>query len=173
MIRLLARAWLPVKAHISRWIARRSPRSPLPAFRSPGELAAYMRQRLEYVADPLGGALDYYTHPETVQHQIEHGGWHSQDCDDHAVYAYLALSRMPGIRPRLVTLVDARITMSHVVCAFRTEGGGFGVIDTNGLRFWAATIKPEDEDRLLVERFGGLYRCTYVAALTTPYPFKD
>lgn len=175
MLVLLARLWLWLKAIASRRVVSQHLRVPLPVFRTPQGIAGYMAERFIYRPDPLSGALDYYTHPETIEWMLGHSpdDWrYSCDCDDFAVYAYLALSRLPGVVPRLVTLVDLGIRWSHVVTAFRDQGGSFGVIDTNGLHYFPACPLPALEDQALLQRFGAIYpEARYVAAVTTRYPF--
>lgn len=171
MFTTFARLWLPLKAFLSRALVGLTSRHPLPRFKDPESVARYMAEHLVYRSDPLGGALDYYTHPEAIQWEIESGQHlYCCDCDDFSLYAYVALKTVAGCEPRIVTLVDSRLKMSHVVCAFRDVDGTFGVIDTNGLYRWGHEAEG-DEDELLKLRFGRLYRTIYESALTTRYPF--
>jgi len=136
------KSYLALKAQVSRWVAcfDCDKRSRLPMFTSHLELADYMANNFRYVPDPAGGALDFYTHPERTQYEIEaHSHAWPCDCDDYAVYAYQALTQMPGYTPQILTLVDAGIKWSHVICLFH-HGPEVWILDTNGLNSYIGAL---------------------------------
>lgn len=167
--------YLAGKASWSRWIAQFNGRKlvPLPHFVSHEELALYMANNFVYVPDPAGGALDFYTHPERTQWEIDtrtHA--YPCDCDDYAVYAHKALKAMPGYEPRIETILDGWIKWSHVVCVFRGQGRSF-VIDTNGLNELGAGLTLSQERAALLTLMGRLYdEAHYFGVIDTPYPFS-
>lgn len=145
------------------------PRRSVPVFHSPGEVAAYVA-RLAYTGDPLGGVADFYANPQRLAAAIENGTARNQpaDCDDFAGLAFVALRQIRGVEARIVTLVDAGVKGSHVICVYK-HGQTFGAIDTNGLR-----LLSDLSEATLCRTWSDLYKAegyTYVLALTTPYPF--
>lgn len=179
MLQSLIRGYLFAKAAVSRLLALRV-RGYVPSFQTPEALAQHMDERFEYVADPLGGVADYYTHPALLASRSAVSPW-SCDCDDYAVFAYAALHRMPGYHPRVYTLVEFGIhwvpqwrrfyNFSHVVCSFRGPDGALRVIDTNGLAD-LGVVQPWQEGPALMEYFGRIYGVKYALAVDTPYPFS-
>lgn len=149
-----------------------APRAPVSAFATPAEVGAYLMAHAAYTGDPLGGAADFFLHPERLQAAMNEGPEAlkrlSIDCDDYATWAYAALSKVPGCEPRIYTLLDTGLVGSHVVCAY-TWRFRCGVIDTNGHR-----ELPDLSERTLCDVFTAIYRTRgyrYVSATVTPYPF--
>lgn len=167
------RAYLAAKEGWSRafaWLDG-SKRNPLPPFGDHEELATYMETRLRYVPDPLGGAIDFYTHPERTQWELDNS-W-PRDCDDYASYAFLALSRLPGYEPRMVTVVDRGLKWSHVICLFRQGHRAF-VLDTNGLNELRPGMSPTqdlDQAKDLMQEFYGPSGARYGLMVPHRYPF--
>ena len=149
------------------------PRRPVPSFDTPQAAATYYQGHGNlYTGDPLYGAADLYTHPNRVQAAIEIGPEQQRrtfiDCDDVAGWYLTALRGKPGITARIVTLVDAHLVGSHVICVGLHNGQPFG-LDTNGYR-----DLPDLTEATLCKVWSDLYASegyTYVAALDTPYPF--
>lgn len=171
-----AKLWLPVKALISRQIAKKAPQAPeVSKLYNHVQMSTVINTQLRYISDPFGGLFDYYTHPRTIQYAIDHNYSafpYGCDCDDFAVYAYALLKRIEGCYPRLVTLVDRGIKYSHVVCVFRHEGWSFSV-DTNGVKLLGHNLTREVEGDTLINFFNEVYPANYIAALDTDYPFKE
>lgn len=172
------KAYLDAKAAASRandWAAglRGAARTlDLPRFAKPEDAAVYWHTHgAPYTGDPLWGALDFYVHPTRYQAILEGrpGSAAPVDCDDLAVWSFACLRQTEGLTPRVVTLVDAGITKSHVICVGKGHGPQYWAIDTNGFRFlhnWSAPT--------LLEEWGLIYPDTaYVAAVDTPYPFEE
>jgi hypothetical protein len=194
--------YLDAKASASRdRLAKDRPeRWGIPCWPSPEELWAWMAANMVYTGDgpriqwapALGrwigiGFPDLYTHPEVLYAAICRGeaARVECDCDDYALFAYLALKDQPKANPgfpvhqvNIQTLVAGSPTWqaappwlywpSHVVCTFERWDGSLqryrlGVIDTNGLNWF------DDLPQALVW-FGKLYGTTYTA-IYTPYPF--
>lgn len=105
-----------------------SRRALLPRAHTVGD-AAFWLARLRYTGDPLGGAVDFYQHPEYVMHQLERSVF--VDCDDFGLFAY-AILKGGGFDPRLLCLIDRGITWTHVVCVVVVDGQVW-TLDTNGL----------------------------------------
>jgi hypothetical protein len=155
------------------WIKRAEPRTPIPKFKTPTDVAAYIQAHGAYTGDPLNGAADFFLHPERLQAAMEAGPEAVArlpiDCDDWAAWSFAALRRIAGCKPVLYTLEDGSGKWGHhVVCGY-TWRGGAGVIDTNGQRR-LVTLSEEQ----LCATFTELYKprgYTYVAANPTPYPF--
>lgn len=161
-------------SRVNDWIKRGEPRAPVPHFQNPTDVAAYLSTHGAYTGDPLGGAADFYLHPERLHAAMLEGPEAvkrlSVDCDDLASLAFLMLSKVPECSPQLYTLEDTSGNWGHhVVCAYTWKGDVYGVIDTNGhARMLSA--KPE----ALCVHFTGIYKrlgYVYGAAVPTPYPF--
>jgi len=78
------------------------PRAPLPLFATPGDVEDYIRGRFAWRKDGtrLGGLflpLDYVTHPEVFQAQLETEGGVDGDCDDHHFWVATVLQTVPGV----------------------------------------------------------------------------
>lgn len=171
------RTYLAAKAAASRandWAAslRQAPRRPLPRFVAPREAWSYWEAHgAPYSGDPLWGLADFYLHPQRTQALLEGvpGAAAPVDCDDLAVWAAYCLRQTDGIRPRIVTLVDAALVGSHVICVGEGPGRLRWAIDTNGY-----SELPDLEPATLLEEWGRIYPDTaYVAAIETPYPFEE
>ena len=155
------------------WIKRGEPRAPVPTLTTPQAVADYIGRSFVYTGDPLGGAADFYLHPERLHYAMIQGPEYVKrlavDCDDLASLAYLMLSKVSGCTPALYTLEDGSGNWGHhVVCVYDWYGAT-GVIDTNGHRR-ILNLTPER----LCATFTDIYRSRgykYVAALPTPYPF--
>lgn len=147
-----------------------APRSTVLRFTSARAAADYYASKGNpYTGDPMGGALDHYRHPERTQAYLDgkdsNGGRVWIDCDDVALYYERAI-RSSTIGAKVVTLVDERIVMSHVVCVGADADGAF-LLDTNGYRQIADT-RPET----IIAAVGAIYPAArYVAALDTPLPW--
>ncbi|MBP7648430.1 MAG: hypothetical protein KA744_01155 [Phenylobacterium sp.] len=170
---MLVALWNFLKAGWSRandQIMRGAGRRPIGPFGSPEAVGNYAMARFKYRSDLGNGAFDNYTHPERIQYGMETGDWGNMpaDCDDLALWAYQALKTVPGCSPYIVTLRDAGVVGSHVVCAYR-QGSTCGVIDTNGHRL-LTDLTSATLCRVFTEVYARLgYR--YVEAAITPYPF--
>lgn len=168
--------YLDAKAAASRandWAAslRGAPRRrALPRFTQARDAWAYWAAHgAPYNGDPLWGLADFYLHPERTQALLEGvpGSGAPVDCDDLAVWACACLRQTEGLRPRIVTLVDAGLVGSHVICVGEGHGPLRWAIDTNGYRE-LVDLSPA----ALCEEWGRIYPGTrYVAAIDTPYPF--
>lgn len=156
------------------WIKRGEKRAPVPALTSPQAVADYIGHRFIYTGDPLGGAADFWLHPERLHAAMLEGPEAvrrlSVDCDDLASLAYLMLSKVPECHPTLYTLEDTSGKWGHhVVCAYTWRGDVHGVIDTNGL---TRLLSPSPQHLCTV--FTAIYRSRgyeYTSAVPTPYPF--
>ena len=109
---MLVPLYLALKAGWSRandWLVGHAKRRPIPQFSTPQAVAAYLDTHSRYTGDPLGGALDFYTHPERLQYAFETGDWSGGivglrvDCDESS-WAVAALRcrwprRSPAPRP--------------------------------------------------------------------------
>jgi len=172
----VAENWLPIKAALSRFatLFYKSKMRDLNTFVTYKDLAIFMSKRLQYVADPLGGAVDYYTHPKYIQYLAEtnyKGNVVSCDCDDYAVFGYAVLHLM-GYDPKIYTLLDGGIKWSHVICVFEDENNDFYSLDTNGLNLLGKNI--ENLEQAVLKFFGEVYYpARYIKAIETPYPFYD
>lgn len=161
-------------SRVNDWIKRGSPRVPVPPLTTPQAVADYIGARFIYTGDPLGGAADFYLHPERLHAAMLEGPAAvkrlSVDCDDLASLAYLMLSKVPDCSPQLYTLEDSSGKWGHhVVCAYTWRGDVHGVLDTNGI---ARLLSPGPDE--LCRHFTGIYRSlgyTYTAAVPTRYPF--
>lgn len=151
-----------------------APRRPVPKFGSPEQVAAYLMSHVKYTGDQWGGAGDNYVNPERFQYSMETGDWSriQTDCDDYATWAYVALKQIPGVTPRIFTLVDAGVKFSHVICVYSEKnqyGTQYGAIDTNGHRP-LINIEPST----LCKVWNGIYGsqgANYISATETTYPF--
>lgn len=154
-------------------IKRSEPRAPLPLFATPRGAWEYLNARYTYTGDPLGGAADFYLHPERLQAALEAGPAAvkglSIDCDDVASWSYAALAKIPGCNPTMFTLMDNSGKFGHhVICGFRWNGQ-YGAIDTNGYRP-LATLDPATLCATWTQVYSSL-GYTYDMAVVTPYPF--
>lgn len=167
---VLKTAW----SRVNDAIMRGSNRVPLPCFNSPAEASAYLMAHAVYTGDPLGGAADFFLHPERLQAAMQQGESYvrrlSVDCDDWGSWAYAALALIPDCHPQLYTLEDSSGQWGHhVVCAYTWRGDQHGVIDTNG----HARLLDRTQEQLC-RRFTGVYKSRgyiFTAAVATPYPF--
>lgn len=148
------------------------PRAPIPSFPTPENAATYLLAHSRYTGDPMGGAADFYLHPNRLQAAMNAGPEAivrlAVDCDDYATWAHQALLTIPECAPQLFTLQDGNGWGHHVVCAYRWRTR-CGVIDTNGHR-----ILPDLRPETICSVFTALYASRgyrYVAAVPTPYPF--
>lgn len=156
-------------------------RRPVPRFNHPAEIDAYVFARAEYRLDPLWGVGDFYTSPYRAQADMEKGvkGRLFFDCDDLAGWAYKALIQLPACRAKVITLLDARVSGSHVITVYNA-GGLVGAIDTNRHRLLPALhgTDPfsnwERLEKVLCEEWGRIYAqqgYRYLFAADSPYPF--
>lgn len=151
-----------------------APRRPVPKLGSPEQAGAYLMGHAVYTGDQWGGAGDNYVNPERFQYSMETGDWSriQTDCDDYATWAYAALRQIPGVTPQIVTLLDAGVKFSHVICVYTQDGPAgrhYGAIDTNGHRP-LANIEPGT----LCKVWTGIYGpqgANYISATPTDYPF--
>jgi hypothetical protein len=149
-------------------------REPIRQFNSPVEVAEYLDKHFIYTGDPFNGAGDFYIHPEIMQAAFNAGREStsklSLDCDDCAVYAYVALKTIPGCRPLLYTIYDSSGNWGHhVICAFKF-GEEYGVIDTNGLNPLLSL-----NTKIICELFTNIYKSrgyVYTSCIYTPFPFR-
>jgi len=170
------RAWNWCKTRWSRlndWIMRGEPRKSVPLFASPVEAAEYLMAKAHYVPDPLGGALDWYVHPERLQAAMEDcrmavARIPGVDCEDWATWAYVALLRIPGCKPRLLTLGDTSGRWGHHVICVYSLAGKYGAIDVSGHR----ALADLDEARICA-LWTSLNNdgTRYTEAVPTAYPF--
>lgn len=148
-------------------------RESIKEFTSPEEVALYLQENFIYTGDPLGGAGDFYTHPEEMQAAFNSGKEAVSklhlDCDDCATYAYAALKTIPNCKPLLYTIYDSSGNWGHhVICCYRYDNK-FGVIDTNGLN-----RLPSLNGKIICELFTKIYKprgYVYTACVYTPFPF--
>lgn len=146
------------------------PRRAVPRVSHPGDVAAYVAT-VPYTGDPIGGAADFYIHPERIVAALQAGTANHEpiDCDDFAGLAYVMLRQIPGCVPKVVTLLDESGKFGHhVVCVYEFNGNK-GVIDTNG-----HTLLPYLSESIICRRFSEIYKSLgyrYFAALDSPYPF--
>ena len=151
-----------------------SEREQVKQFDSPEEVANYLSEHFIYTGDPLNGAGDFYTHPEAMQAAFSAGrvatSKLSLDCDDCAVYAYVALKTISGCRPLLYTIYDSSGNWGHhVICCFKM-GERYGVIDVNGLN-----ELPSLNTKIICELFNKIYNSrgyVYTSCIYTPFPFR-
>ncbi len=119
-----------------------------------------------YTGDPLMGVGDFYLHPERLQASLENATKNFIDCDEIAGYAHVATRSIPGAKSRVVTLLDAALTGSHVICVGDYNGSKWA-IDNNGFR-WLLTDTPE----FLCNTWSTIYPDTkFILAVDSPYPF--
>lgn len=150
-------------------------RTPVKKFTSPEEVAFYLYENFIYTGDPLGGAGDFYTHPEEMQAAFNSGSDAVRklflDCDDCATYAYAALKTIPNCKPILYTIYDKSGNWGHhVICCFRINDY-YGVIDTNGFN-----ELPSLHPKIICELFTRIYKSrgyVYTECVYTPFPFKE
>lgn len=157
-------------SRINDWVMRDAKRRQIPSFESPHGVSLYLSRYFVYRGDRFGGAGDNYTNPERLQYAMETGDWGGMptDCDDLAIWAYRALLTIPECQPVIVTLRDAGVSGSHVICTYRWHSV-CGVIDTNGNR-----TLPNLDAETLCSTFNEIYKTLgyrYVEAVTTDYPF--
>lgn len=188
-------AILPNKQKFSQQVGSKTPHRPLPVLGanqngqvSLGLIAAINKQcaKAPYRLDPLWGLKDYYTHPETVQYEIDYNTRKQPyDCDDLAVYAH-ALAEAAGVSRdncRIWNLIInppqqvSQMWANHVIAAFRHDNGQgtwWGVIDTNtayhGQIFWHLGTEEEAKARF-VQQFSGIYNVNYFKIIPVQYPF--
>lgn len=168
-----AMTFLNGKYHWSAWNDRVmwwATRSPLPTFTSPQACWEYFRTHGNpYTGDPAMGIGDHYAHPGRVQAVLigaAPAGSVYIDCDDTAGWVASCL-RKSGISAEVRTLVDATISMSHVLAVGIFNGRAW-VIDTNGYH-----ELPDLNERTLVDHWNRIYtNARYVACVPTPYPFS-
>lgn len=112
------------------WHARKA----VPHVASPSAAWDYLKN-VPYTGDPFGGVGDFYTHPERIVAEMAAGTARNMhlDCDDVAVLAHVMTRQIPGCVSRVVTIVDAGVVGSHVLCV-GTFNGQPWAIDTNGYR---------------------------------------
>jgi hypothetical protein len=93
----------------------------------PAAVAAAVRERVSYLADPLGGAVDFVQAPAVTWAR------RAGDCDD---FSYLAaeLFTRSGRAAWLVHYAAWNLFDSHVVCLWAERPGEFGVFDQGDLR---------------------------------------
>lgn len=161
-------------SRLNDWLMWATPRRPVPTFPAPEDVASYLMTHGKYTGDQWGGAGDNYVNPERFQYSMETGDWSriQTDCDDYATWAYVALSKIPGVTPTLYTLLDAGVKFSHVICTYSqdtSKGRVYGAIDTNGHRPLVNT-----DPTTLCKVWTGIYGdqgAHYVSATPTTYPF--
>lgn len=189
------------KAEYSRQIAKKTPKIPLPIVGSatPGgeaspELLEEINKRaalLPYKLDPLQGLNDYYTHPETVQYEVEMatrrqpGVKSPYDCDDLALYAY-SLAEKAGVAFgarkiwNLIIAPQNQVTQmwaNHVIAAFKFtnhQGEWWCVIDTNTAYgktlFWFQGNEAQAKVHF-IRHFSGVYNVNYYKIIAVEPPF--
>lgn len=120
--------------------------------------------------DPVVGIGDFYNNPNRVEWALRQpdpragaASLPSNDCDDTAAWAYVATRRWGGGGSRLMSLVDATVSKSHVICVGRRANGSWWAIDTNGL-----TELPDGDPATLCAIWGKMYGVNYVAAHDSP-----
>jgi hypothetical protein len=160
------------------------PRAPLPSFNNVFEIAAYLREKFTYKADPL--LFDHYTHPQVAQWAMINNTWNingkalSFDCDDYATWANRCLAATYGEgQTWMVNLIVNPAyfwswPMNHVICLlFNYQFNGspwVAVIDTNGLNWF---IQQGDWAKAIMAHFGKSYNVEYVYFERVAYPFPD
>ena len=161
-------------SRLNDWLMAGTPRSPIPRFVSPEDVATYLMTHGKYTGDQWGGAGDNYVHPERFAYSMGTGDYSriQTDCDDYATFAYAALRLIPGVTPLMFTLFDAGVRFSHVICVYTEDtphGRLYGAIDTNGHR-----RLPNIEPATLCKVWGDIYGpqgANYIDATPTAYPF--
>ncbi len=95
-------------------------------------IAAAIKERVTYLADPLRGVFDYVAAP-AVTWARRYG-----DCDD---FAYLAaeLLRRAGVESWLASYLCWNVKDSHTLCLFR-DGARFGFLDQGEIKNDFATL---------------------------------
>jgi len=142
--------------------------------------------RLKYVSDPLGGLLDYYTHPETTQWALNNNRQDIPcDCDDYAVYA-VALARACGIAWDKAWVWNLIINPSNQISQCWANHVICGIEYWDGTRYWTAIIDTNSAarhqpwwfqgDRAAVEQavianFSALYKVNYYKLIPVDWPF--
>lgn len=188
-------AILPNKQKYSQQVGAKTPKAALPVLGKPqngqvslGLIDAINEQcaKLKYKTDPLWGLKDYYTHPETVQYEVNNKTrTQPYDCDDLAVYAY-ALAEAAGVARancRIWNLIInppqqiSQMWANHVIACFRHDNGQgtwWGVIDTNTAYndqvFWHLGTEEQAMARF-IEQFSGIYKVNYYKIIPVQYPF--
>lgn len=164
-------AWLALKEHISRSTFSKIPnKAPLPPNLNLLEIHQQLK-KLVYKADPFGGALDFYNHPEYMQYCLNNSiELQHCDCDDFAVYAY-ALARANFI-PKIYTLVVEDMfkdgSKNHVICVVKSQNQ-FILLDnvTASLPEPLSFASLEEIKKYFESAFGTTYR--YM--IDSKYPF--
>lgn len=106
---------------------RRSPA--ISRFVSPDAIGDLISSYDTYKADPLGGRLDYMTHPRRVEARLRAKEPRKLgDCDDHAIYWCATLYKSglsTDIRFGVYRAVRDGKTYGHAVVVFKYHGGWF------------------------------------------------
>lgn len=193
---LVLSGYFSKKESDSRMIAKGSPKEPLPRITGNNnheiitKASDYIIKNLKYVADPL--TFDYYTHPETVQFEVNHGKTtYGKDCDDFSSYAYLLLKNSGINNISVVTIIPqilpdlTQIKWCHVILLGfyhdKSDNTFWAyTIDTNGL-FWYKFPLPsflgdynqnlKAVEKEVLKKFSGLYNTNYVLMIDHGYPF--
>lgn len=144
--------------------------------------------KLEYHLDPMGGALDHYTHPEIVQAMLETGKYPRPcDCDEFGLKGKVQF-RVAGVKSEYAWMwtmvINAgdqwhQMDKNHVVCGIRymdVKGEWTGVLDTNSAYhkkiLWIhGTADSQDTQDKILEHFSNIYSCNYALLLKTPDPW--
>ena len=148
-------AYFSKKESDSRLVAKGSPKTKTISFNFISEYQKiiktndYIQKNLKYVADPI--TFDYYTHPETVQSEVNTSKTtYGKDCDDFSCFAYKVL-RDSGIPENNISVVSIipeinlntldNIKWAHVLLVgfyydLDNKQSWCYVIDTNGLNWF-------------------------------------
>lgn len=180
----------------SRLIAKGSPKTTLPKITGNNnheiitKANDYIIKNLKYVADPL--TFDYYTHPETVQFEVNNNkSNYGKDCDDFANYAYLLLKNSGVNNTSVVTIIPqllpdvTQLKWAHVILVGfyhdKSDNSKWAyTMDTNGLNWfkfplpdffgnYSQNLKAVETD--ILKRFSEIYKTNYVLMCDHGYPF--
>ena len=177
-VNFIVKPFLAIKESHSRWLSNQwsKYKVPLPAIKDHQELIEWMNINFKYIADPLNGIYDTYTHPEIAWYCSKNNAWGTvtYDCDDYACMAYAMLLKMPGYEPKIMNLIINPwkvndYAYNHVVCYFTTPTGSHKVIDTHP--FIHDIDARNGVEKGVLDRFSNLYAKDYKYVVPVRYPF--
>jgi hypothetical protein len=119
-----------------RWVQGETARMPLESYGAPGNIEIMMKS-FQYRHDPVGGAMDYVSHPEYVQAMLKDPKLRDGDCDDGHWFVANALLKCAGVDvdadgKKMVYYLSNGFssaktdkTSAHCTCVYRMGGKWF------------------------------------------------
>ena len=112
-----------------RWLQNEKARADITQYLSPGAIEDAMKF-FQYRHDPLGGQVDYVSHPEYVQAMLNNRRERDGDCDDGHWYVANALKPINGVEAVYLlssgfSSKKAGKTSAHCTCVYKYHGNWY------------------------------------------------